>query len=217
MSWKKTALLFVLSVGTPMVSFAQTQPNAAEVASVLSRVQAKYAKVEVMRATFSQTSTSPLYGASEQTGTLTVQRPKRMRWDFDGAAAKQFVTDGTTMWIWSQADNQVIRYRDFGGQSSSADALLQSLDTLGELFVVELLDGPGERLGLTPKDPAAAAQVKRIVLSLGDDLGLKEVEVTDAYDGQTRLVFQSVELGGAVPAGTFEFQVPPGAVVVDAS
>ena len=200
----------------PQAAPTQTAAAPADVSAVLAKVQAKYGKVDVLQATFSQTSSSPLYGASEQTGRLTVQRPKRMRWDFDGEG-KQFITDGATMWIYSKADNQVIRYTDFGSQAASADALLQSLDRLGELFDVSLLEGPGVRLGLVPKDAASAAQVKKIVLSLSDDMGLQEVEVIDAYDGNTRLRFDEVELGGTVPAGTFDFKVPDGAKVVDAS
>lgn len=222
--WKLLALTALLVSPTAWSQTPTPAPVSAPAASegaaagdteaILGRIQKKYAPVEVVQAAFAQTSTSPLYGAAEQSGTLTVQRPKKMRWDFTGDG-KQFISNGKMMWVYSKADKQVIRYTDFGSQSASADAILQSLDKLGELFEVTVLDGEGVRLGLVPKDEASAAQVKRITLQLSDALDLQQVEVLDAYEGVTTLRFESVKLGGTVPASTFEFQVPDGVEVVD--
>jgi len=205
----------------PVVASAEAPAPAAtpadgKVDEVLKRIQSKYEAVEVVQARFAQKSSSPLYGEAEQTGSLTVQRPKKMRWDFEGDG-KQFISDGTTMWVYSKNDNQVIRYTDFGSQSSSADAILQSMDKLGELFDVTLLEGEGVVLGLVPKDEASKAQVKSIRLGLSSELDLREVVVTDAYDGVTTLSFETVTLGGSVAPDTFQFKVPEGAEVVDVS
>jgi outer membrane lipoprotein carrier protein len=212
---RSVALAAALALGSlgvaPAPAFAEDAPAAdaaGDVGAVLKRIQTKYEAVDVVQARFAQKSTSPLYGESDQTGSLTVQRPKKMRWDFEGDG-KQFISDGTTMWVYSKNDNQVIRYTDFGSQSASADAILQSLDKLGELFDVEL--------GLTPKDEASKAQVKSIRLALTDELELREVAVTDAYDGVTTLRFETVTLGGSVAPDTFQFKVPEGAEVVDVS
>jgi outer membrane lipoprotein carrier protein len=206
----------------PVTAFAEAPEAPAapspveDVSVVLGKIQGKYKDVDLVRATFQQSSTSALYGGAEQTGTLTVQRPRKMRWDFDGDG-KQFVSNGKTMWVYSANDKQVVRYTDFGSQAASTDAILQSLDKLGELFDVTRLQGEGVVLGLVPKDSAGAAQVKRIELALSDGLDLRRVQVTDAYDGVTTLTFNKVELGGTVPASTFEFQVPDGVEVVDVS
>ncbi len=217
----RTAALVLVVSGAPSPALAGAPADVASasearVGEVLKRIQAKYQPVDLMQARFAQKTTSPLYGETAQQGTLTVQRPKKMRWEFEGEG-KLFVSDGTTMWIYSKNDNQVIRYTDFASQSASADALLQSLDKLGELFEVTVLDGDGVVLGLVPKDEAAKAQVKGIRLSLSDALDLQEVQVTDAYDGVTTLSFETVTLGGSVAPDTFQFKVPEGAEVVDAS
>ncbi len=197
---------------------APAAPTEAAQQELMSQVQAKYASVDVMKATFRQVSTSALYGGSEQTGTLTLQRPRKMRWDFAGDG-KQFITDGETMWIYSPADKQVIRYADFGaGQAMAADSLLQSLDKLEELFEVELLASgdEGHRLGLSPRDEASKAQVKEVVLTLAPDLTVRQVEITDAYDGVTTLSFTELTLGGTADPAAFQFEVPEGVDVVDA-
>ena len=186
---------------------------------LLDQVQKKYADVDAMRARFKQTSTSALYGESAQEGHLTLQRPKKMRWDFEGEG-KQFITDGETMWIYSSADKQVIVYKDFGAAGGmAADALLQSLDKLEVLFDVKLLSSgaDGHRFELAPLDEAAKAQVKRIELRLDAALQVDAVQVTDAFDGITTLDFSEVQLGGDVDPSTFSFTPPEGVTVVDAS
>lgn len=212
-------LALTLALGGAPALAADEAPAAAQVdeAALLKRISAKYGDVETMKATFQQTSTSALYGASSEQGTLTLKRPRKMRWSFDGDG-KQFITDGATMWIYAPADKQVIRYEDFGGQGSAPDQLLQSLDKLGELFDVEVLESgdEGHALSLMPLDEAARAQVKAVKLWLDGDLVVKKVEVTDAYDGVTTLGFSSVTLGGTVDDAQFQFQIPEGVDVVDA-
>jgi outer membrane lipoprotein carrier protein len=197
---------------------AQAATVAVDKAELLSRIAARYGDVKGLTARFHQVSTSALYGGAEQDGTLTLQRPKKMRWDFEGDG-KQFITDGQTMWIYSPADKQVIRYRDFGGSPSDpTNALLQSLDKLEEHFEVTVLGGDanGYELALVPRDEAAKAQVKQVTLSLDGELLLRGVKVLDAYDGVTTLTFESVQLGADVPDARFTFEIPEGVDVVDA-
>jgi len=194
-------------------------PTPQQQRDLLARVKAKYEGVEVMQAQFQQTTTSALYGESSQSGKLTLKRPKQMRWEFAGDG-KQFITDGSTMWIYSAADNQVIVYDDFGAAGGlAADQLLQSLDKLETLFEVDLLSSGdhGHRLALAPLDEASKQQVKRIELVLDQELAVDKVEVTDAYDGVTTLDFSEVTTGGQIDPSMFTFTPPEGVEVVDAS
>jgi outer membrane lipoprotein carrier protein len=222
------AIPFMLALTAPALAetpAAEAPPApAAEAGSaeaidkLIDRVEAKYTDVELLRASFTQVSKSQLYGEETQAGKVTLQRPAKMRWEFTGDG-KQFVTDGSTMWIFNPSDKQVIRYQDFGAQASAADSVLQSLDKIGELFTVELLApdaGATHVLSLTPRNEAEQQSVKRLVLALDDELVLKRVEITDPFDSQTHLSFEDVQLGGTVPATTFQFDVPAGVEVIDA-
>ncbi len=212
-----TALCWTVAMVSPAWADAPGAESP-EVGALIERVEAKYADVEVMQASFTQLSNSQLYGEQTQTGRVSLKRPSKMRWDFEGDG-KRFVTDGTTMWIFTPAEKQVLRYRDFGGQASTTDSLLQSLNQLGELFRVEIVeDGAetGHRLSLVPKKTQDQQQVKKLVLTLGPELVIQQVEITDPFDGVTQLSFADVVLGGDVPDSTFTFQVPEGIEVVDA-
>ncbi|MBT3222809.1 MAG: outer membrane lipoprotein carrier protein LolA, partial [Proteobacteria bacterium] len=120
---------------------------AGDASEVLAGVEKKYTGVTVMKADFVQTTRSALFGEEQQKGDVTLKRPSMMLWNFTNE--KQFVTDGKSMWIYTKADNQVILYDDISGATSTADSLLQSLDRLGDLFDVSLIDGVDDGHGLS--------------------------------------------------------------------
>lgn len=187
--------------------------HAADATEVIAKVEAKYAEVNALKASFTQVTRSEALGDQKQSGTLTVERPSKMRWDFEGDG-RQFITDGSTMWIYNPADKQVLRYADFSQAAATADALLQSLDKLSELFDVELQSSdPGPVLGLKPK--REEGQVKQMQLTLTPELVVSKVEIEDAFGGTTLLAFADVELADDVPDERFTFVVPEGVEVVE--
>ncbi len=112
-----------------------------EVQEVVDAVEAKYATVEAIQASFVQTTHSEIFGSEEQAGSLVLKRPAKMRWEFTTGVEKQFVTDGRTMWVFTRSENQAIRYDDVSS-SGAADSLLQSLDKLDEMFEIQLMPPP---------------------------------------------------------------------------
>ena len=199
------------TLGLLMMAHAAAADTAPTVASVVQAVEAKYDDVSTMQADFVQTTHSQVFGADAQSGELVIKRPSMMRWAF--ADDKQFVTDGDTMWVYSKADNQVIRYDDIAAQRSALDSLLSSLHQLDELFEVKLLEGEGTTLELKPRDQA---QVKAVKLELTQDLLVKSITITDPYDSVTELQFSNVRLDVEVPDSAFVFQVPKGVQLIEA-
>lgn len=182
-----------------------------ELDALLKQLTVKYGPITVLRGTFVQTTKSP-YGDQTQSGTVILQRPGRMRWEFTGDG-KQFVSDGSTLWVYTPAEKQVLRLKGAGQQVASTDLVLQSMDKLGTLYQVAL--GPAKELILTPK-PGEEAQFTKLVLKLDAALMIDEVAVTDPFGTVTRLDFTKLEAGGAVPADVFTFTIPAGVQVVDA-
>lgn len=188
----------------------------ATVTKLLDQIQAKYAPVSILRGTLIQTTNSPIYGKQDQKGTVVLERPGKMRWEFEDK--RQYVSDGSTMWIYTPDDKQVIRIRDFGAQAATADAVLQSMHKLRELFDVTVVSSDpklGHELLLAPK-AGQDAQFKALALKLDANLMFDEVRITDPFDTVTVMDFTSVELGGAVAPDVFTFQIPEGVQVIDA-
>jgi outer membrane lipoprotein carrier protein len=200
------------------IALLLTSPSLAadDVGTVVKAVESKYSKVDALEADFVQTTKSEVFGEEKQNGQVVLKRPKKMFWDFAGAQAKQFVTDGHTMWVYNAADKQVIKYDDVGsGGGTEADALLTSLSKIDEMFTVVMLpDDVGYTLQLAPHQ--ADGHVKMLRLELSPDYVVERVVITDSFDNITDLAFANVKLNVDVPDSKFEFSPPPGVEVVSA-
>jgi chaperone LolA len=175
---------------------------------VIDAVEKRYAAVESIRGDFTQTTTSELYGSSTVTGSVVLQKPAQMRWDF--ADGKQYLSDGSRMWITTPAEKQVLEMSDVAASAGQADTLLQSLDKVSELFDVELLEETDtvKRVKLTPK--GGSDMLKEVVLALDGDYVVQSVGIVDAFGSKTELAFKDVKLAGKVDPSTFTFSLPEG-------
>ena len=182
--------------------------------TLLSRVKAHYASIETLQADFVQETRSAALGVVRQEGKLRLERPNKMRWDFQDG--RVFVGDGKTLWMYSHEDRQVIRSQgSFEGSTSAS--LLQSLDRLDVFFEVTEEAGNGEQgiqvLSLKPKEQG---QFVGLTLYLDDKLQLKKVESRDVLGGTTVLTFANLQHPSDVDDGVFVFAVPDGVRVIDA-
>lgn len=189
-----------------------TAPAQSAQDALLDKIGAKYAPVDVLSASFVQITKSA-YGEEKVEGTVLLKRPGQMRWNF--ADGRQFVSDGSTLWIYTPAEKRVQRIPNFGEQAASADAVLQSMHKLREMFEVSLVSSDpkaGHVLDLTPKQ-GQETQFQKLQLTLDKDLLMDKVTITDALGTQTVLDFEGLKLGGKVQPSDFQFQVPPGVTV----
>jgi outer membrane lipoprotein carrier protein len=209
----KRALVAALAA---LTLFAASPALAEDTAPIVKAVEAKYSTVDAIQANFQQTTHNATFGDDVQSGEVTFKRPRKMFWNFTSGAKKQFVTDGTTMWVYTAEDNTVIRYDDLGSSagSTTAESLLQSLDKLDTLFDIVILPATtGHALELTPK---TAGQIKKVHLELDNDYVVQKVAITDAFDNVTEIAFTGVKLNPTVADTMFTFQVPAGAEVISA-
>ena len=221
--WLLTVLVLAsASVATGQEEAKVTDPEPAKVAgqeeakAVIKAVEAKYKTVSVMKAAFVQTTHSEVFGDEKQQGEVTLKRPGMMRWDFRNGVDRQFVTDGTKMWIYNKTENQVIEYNDVSSSASAADSLLQSLDRIDELFDIEMPSptDDGYVMILRPKE---TEQLKKLKLVLEKDLVVRSVTITDAFDNITELAFSEMKFNVEAPDSIFKFIAPAGAEVISTS
>jgi outer membrane lipoprotein carrier protein len=208
-------LLFLCATPSFAAPPAPAPQTEAAISKLLDQVQAKYAPISTLRGSFTQKTGSPIYGEVVVKGTVALERPGKMRWEF--ADGRKFVSDGSTMWIYNPDDKQVIRIKDFGAQAATADAVLQSMHKLRELFDVTVVStsATGHELALAPK-AGQDAQFKKLGLKLDSKLMFDEVRITDPFDTVTTIDFETIEAGGAVSPDVFTFQIPEGVQVIDA-
>ena len=84
---------------------ALQQPSAQQVAASL---QAKYDQIRDFSADFTQQYESGVLRRKiTERGKVQVKKPGKMRWDYTDPEKKLFVSDGSRIYLWVPADNQV--------------------------------------------------------------------------------------------------------------
>jgi chaperone LolA len=205
-----TVLLATLLALSPV---AYAEPTAQE---VVTAVEATYKDVQSLSASFVQVTRSSM-GEVRQQGNVQLKRPRMMRWDFTEPAASSFITNGSTLWVWSAEQNQVIVTDDLSGSASGNDMsqLLDDLSKLGELFNVETVgqETGSHTLQLTPKTPSTSVKQLQIVVS-SDAYTLQRVMVVDSFDAVVELDFTGVSLNTDISDERFNFAAPEGATII---
>ena len=174
--------------------------------------------VKTGRAQFTQTVTSP-DGAKTKTstGSFEFSRPNRFRFVYAKPFEQTIVADGQKVWIYDSDLNQASSRKFSSALGATPAALLAggSLDKDFDLAVVPAKDAPKDGLdwvGATPKAKEGAFKSLRIGFR-GKELAA--VEIVDAFDQRSLLVFSQFVAGVALPAETFQFKPPAGADVIE--
>jgi outer membrane lipoprotein carrier protein len=88
--------------------FAVSAAAQTDVHTVADKVDQRYNHLHTLEAQFSETYSGAGMTRTES-GTLTLKKPGRMRWDYDQPRPKTFLTDGTTAWFYVPGERQVRR------------------------------------------------------------------------------------------------------------
>lgn len=189
------------------------------------RVQRAYESVQNLQAGFTQVAylKSAAKALAPSSGQLWLEKPGKMRWEFQKPDVKTFVSDGKTIWMYDADENQVLVSQN-AGQSVTALNFLQGLGKLEKQFEVSVAEVPdgatdprAEFLSLKPKSEDDI-QLQEIVLGVDRKTDLaEEVTLVDQLGNRTHLAFHDISVNKGVAAKTFTFDVPRGAQVIDPS
>ena len=170
--------------------------------------------VRTGRAQFTQTVTSP-DGAKKKTssGSFEFSRPNRFRFAYAKPFEQVIVADGQKVWIFDADLNQASSRKFSSALGATPAALLAggSLDKDFTLSALPARDGL-EWAQATPK--AKDGTFKSVQVGFrGKDLAA--VEIVDAFDQRSLLLFSQFAAGVNLPADTFRFTPPTGADVIE--
>src|SRR5580700_2473238 len=79
-----------------------------DVHAIADKVDQRYNHMQTLEAQFAETYSGAGLTRTES-GTLTLKKPGRMRWDYEQPRPKMFLTDGTTAWFYVPGERQVRR------------------------------------------------------------------------------------------------------------
>jgi chaperone LolA len=212
----KAALGFLavcgLAVGQTGPAVGQAGP-AVDVQKVTHGIEQRYNGIKSLRVNFTETLVDPGGRHRPTTGTLYLEKPRKMRWEYTAPAGQFFLSDGTYDYDYDPKVNQVERAKmkdaddlrgplafllgkvdfdhDFGSYRTSADGAITAIPKSDKLLYSE------------------------ITFTAAPDFSLKLLSIKGRDGLTTSFVFDGETVNPSLDANLFKFVRPPGAVVIE--
>ncbi|MBN8280738.1 MAG: outer membrane lipoprotein chaperone LolA [Gammaproteobacteria bacterium] len=198
-------LLLVVTLTLPGAAFADGE----------ARLRAFLADVQSLDGAFSQRVTdSRQQVVEEATGTVAMERPGRFRWDYTAPFERVIVSDGDRLWLYEADLAQVTIRKLSAGIGDTPAALITGKVSVLDRFRVEK-SWTAEGLELVRLVPRSAdADFAGVTLGFAGPV-LRRLLLDDRLGQQTRVELRDVRQNPRLPAGTFRFDPPAGADVID--
>ncbi len=190
-----------------------------DVHTIADRVDQRYNHLQTLEAQFAETYSGAGMTRTES-GTLTLKKSGRMRWDYEQPRPKMFLTDGTTAWFYVPGERQVRRapVKQLDDLRSPLRYMLGKTKLEKEFVGLSLASGQkplydGD-IVLQGIPKSLADRVANTLLEVSSD-GLIRRIVIDQLDGSlTEFRFLQQKENVQVPDQRFHFVPPPGVEVV---
>jgi outer membrane lipoprotein carrier protein len=182
---------------------------------VLKGVEERYNRIRGLTLDFEQQHTAQGRKRTE-TGTLTLRKPGRMRWDYHQPAGKLFLSDGTWLWFHSPYSSRTekARLKDTDDLRAPLAFLLGKLDFRRSFSGFELREAEGEALlrALPKNENAPFTQVE---FRIAGDNSIRGIVVA-GLDGSTQeFRFRNERANAAVSDAAFRYTPAQGEEVVE--
>ena len=189
--------------------------SAVALADTTAEIERYFAELDSLQAEFAQTVYDDQGRRLEHSsGTLYMQRPLRLRWDYHAPHEQLIVADGRRLWLYDPGLEQVtVQFLDQTLETTPL-ALLSGAQPLAELFTIQRLEGRG-RLQWYQLRPlhTEAIEVSTLRLAFADG-ELEVLEIEDGFRRRTRLALAEVQLNAELAPELFRFEPPAQADVV---
>jgi outer membrane lipoprotein carrier protein len=184
-------------------------------------LEGAYGRMTDLRAEFSQTSFNKSLNASiPAQGTVYLKKGGKLRWEYSEPTRQEIISDGTTLWVYTPALNQVNTGTTPEALAGPAGSFLAGLGRLREHFDVRFLnparpvDGEGHVvLDLAPRQPLPT--LRRLVLAMEPRRWeVRKAVIYDEFENTVTMRFTRVTINSGLSDGLFGFVAPPGVVTV---
>jgi len=193
-----------------------TPASADELADALRTLQQRYESTRTLVAKFRQEVESPtMAGKLTSNGTVSFEKPNRMRWDYAAPDRQTIVSDGETLWIYQPEEKQVLKapLRE-AFQATTPVTFLGGLGHVDRDFTPTLESSADDRwvLKLVPREERGVGTLVLVVRK--GDASIEEARISDPLGTTTRLALSDEKRNVSLGADLFHFTPPAGVDVV---
>jgi outer membrane lipoprotein carrier protein len=191
-----------------------------DVHSLADQVDAHYNNLQTLRADFTETYSGGGIARNES-GTLLLKRPGKMRWDYRSPREKLFLSDGHSAWFYVPGDHQARR------------APIKQLDDLRSplryLLGKTRLEKEFNGLSLAPDVPPATSgdvvlrgvpkhmedRVNQVLLEIAPDGAITRIVISENDGSTTEFRLTNQQENVPLADSQFKFHPPEGVEIVD--
>jgi len=206
--WIALAALGVLAL------WADESPLAGQ---LIKQVESRYNGARTLSVQFIEDYSIQGRARPAETGTLTLRKQGKMRWDYTKPAGKLFISDGKTVYLYTAGDNRVekVPFKETEDMRAPLAFLLGHLDMKREFRDFQTRPGDGGTwLAATAKNDHVPYD--KIEMLVAPDGSIRDLKIIQRDSSLLAYSFSNEKLNPPVADKIFHFSIPPGAEVVDA-
>lgn len=213
----------ILTLAALAIAAFPAQSTAQSAEAIIDRAASAYARLNSMRAGFTQTLTNTLTGNTQTTsGVILRKKPNFLSIDFE--SGDRITADGSNLWLYlpSSVPGKVVRMPYTGANATAFDPADQFLDSPRSKFSVSsagtatISGHPTHAVTLVPKRPNNAFTAAKIWID-DEDSTIRQFDLESANGLTRHVVITSFTANPAVGRASFRFAVPKGSKIVDQS
>ena len=188
-----------------------------DVHTLAQRVDKHYNKLRSLKAGFTETYVG-LGMHRQESGTLLLSKPGRMRWDYTSPPGKLFLLDGKYAWFYTQGDAQVqrIEAKKLDDLRSPLRFLLGHTEIEKELTHLTLKPAANGQFTLTGEPKGQEKRIPRLSVTVTREGAITAIEIEEVDGAITSFAFSNEEPNAAAPKDAFRFIPPKNVPVIDA-
>ncbi len=202
----------------PVLLLLSLSVQARDLQEVLRAVEQRYNKASTLEAQFEQRYLAQGRPRRAESGTLSLRKPGRMRWQYTQPSGKLFICDGKWIWFYSPAENRAERapLKEADDFRAPLAFLLGRLDfrrTFGDFELRE--SGADSVIIALPKSDRLP--YTRVEFQIAPDNSIRRLLVRGVDGADMEFLFTGERLNVPVSDSAFRFTPPAGAEIVDAA
>jgi outer membrane lipoprotein carrier protein len=186
-------------------------------AALIRQVEARYNNAQTLTVHFEESYSLLGRRRPPESGTLTLRKRGKMRWDYARPQGKLFISDGKTIFLYTSGDNRVekVPLRDTEDMRAPLAFLLGRLEMKKEFRDFQVHEKPDGTLlaALARNDRLPYKSVEMLIAADGS---IRQLQVAGRDESLLSYVFRDEKLNIPLDDSMFHFTIPPGAEVVDA-
>jgi outer membrane lipoprotein carrier protein len=200
-----------------LILLATAASAAVDITSALKNVEKRYNGIETLQVNFTEVYRAPGRGRRSESGVLFLHKPGRMRWEYTNPEGKLFLGDGKYFYLYTPDSGKVQK----SAAKETADMRAPLAFLLGKIdfnrdFSRFVSRPEGNDLWIAADPKSEDFPYQKVEFLVTPEYQIQRVRVTGQDQSILDFTFQSEKVNPALDAKLFQFQLPPGAQMIEA-